>query len=98
MKLGHHDPEIRTEPGTRSTYPCRNRSEIWGDFPDVERACRSPSGGLSDCFGSRAAVARCGERVSLAPESRPTASSIDHLFSANRRRLWGSGLGDPVTD
>ena len=25
---------------------------------------------------------RCGERVSLAPESRPTASSIDHLFSA----------------
>src|SRR5215472_14159769 len=39
-----------------------------------------------------------GERVSLAPESRPTASSINHLLSANRRRLWGSGLGDPVTD
>src|SRR5215469_3080228 len=35
------------------------------------------------CLGSRAAVARCGERVSLAPESRPTASSIDYLFSAN---------------
>jgi hypothetical protein len=33
-------------------------------------------------IGSGAAVARCGERVSLAPESRPTASSIDHLFSA----------------
>jgi hypothetical protein len=28
------------------------------------------------------AVARCGERVSLAPESRPTAFSINHLFSA----------------
>src|SRR5262249_30096944 len=37
-------------------------------------------------FGSRAAVARCGERVSLAPESRPTASSIDHMFSARFRR------------
>src|SRR6516165_9641500 len=33
-------------------------------------------------FGSRAAVERCGERVSLAPESRPTASSIDHHRSA----------------
>jgi hypothetical protein len=31
---------------------------------------------------TKAAVARCGERVSLAPESRPTASSIDYLFSA----------------
>src|SRR6516165_5193949 len=36
-------------------------------------------------YGSRAAVARCGNRVSLAPESRPTASSIDHLFSATSR-------------
>jgi hypothetical protein len=36
-------------------------------------------------FGSRAAVVRCGEGVSLAPESRPTPSSIDHLFSANCR-------------
>ena len=32
--------------------------------------------------GSRAAVARRGERVSLAPESRPTASSIFPGFSA----------------
>ena len=38
-------------------------------------------------LGSRAAVMRCAERVSLAPESRPTASSIDYLFSANCRHL-----------
>src|SRR6516164_9357802 len=37
-------------------------------------------------YGSRAAVARCGERVSLSPESRPTASSIYHIFSARFRR------------
>ena len=37
--------------------------------------------------GSRAAVARCGEKVSLAPESRPTASSINHLLSAICRHL-----------
>ena len=30
-------------------------------------------------LGSRAVVARCVERVSLAPEGRPTASSINHL-------------------
>ena len=32
--------------------------------------------------GPTAAVARCGKRVSHAPESRPTASSINHLFRA----------------
>ena len=36
-----------------------------------------------DRFGSRAAVARCGEGVSLAPESRPTATSINHLLCAD---------------
>jgi len=36
-------------------------------------------------------VARCGESVSLPPESRPTVSSINHLFSAT------SGRSDRLT-
>src|SRR5262249_51550198 len=42
----------------------------------------APGGAIPPGDSTRAAVARCGERVSLALESRPTASSINHLFSA----------------
>src|SRR6516165_6838315 len=45
------------------------------------RHCRRPK----TC--TRAAVVRVGESVRLAPESRPTASSINHLFSTNCRHL-----------
>ena len=38
-------------------------------------------------FASTTAVARPDERVSVSPESRPTASSMNHLFSVNCRRL-----------
>jgi hypothetical protein len=62
--------------------------EIWLGFP-------GPTGLIPDVRkGSRAAVARCGERVSLAPESRPTVSSINHLFSAMCGRLR-VGKGNP---
>jgi hypothetical protein len=53
--------------------------------PESPKAPIVPQASL--CVGSRLWVKgggrRCGERVSLAPESRPTASSIDHLFRAN---------------
>jgi hypothetical protein len=60
--------------------------------------CEASDGGADVRVGSRAAVARCGERVSLAPESRPTASSINHLFSASKRHPPNLPLTSAVDD
>jgi hypothetical protein len=42
----------------------------------------APGGEIPPGDSTRAAVVRGGDRVSLTPESRPTASSINHLFCA----------------
>src|SRR6266436_927996 len=54
MKLGHPDPEIRTEPGTRRAPARVGTDRKCGEISRTWRAaCRSPSCSLSDCFGSR---------------------------------------------
>jgi hypothetical protein len=58
--------------------------------PNAERA--------GVCLGSRAAVPRCGERVSLAPESRPIGSSDTHfLILLGRKRGWDFDRGQRRT-
>ena len=89
-ELARRNAAIQASRWRRSRSRSRRKSccVAFSPLPRAESAPRCASDlcvRRNVAYGSRAAVARCDERVGLAPESRPTASSINHLFSANKR-------------